>query len=179
MIDLSLNRHDFVSAVEGFAYGSHLRQHVWREIVFRNIPQMSDDDMDYFWYFFRRNLWDCYFWEVNGRMTKHCGYEDYLHALATLHRGNRYKVTFQPDNLKQPMTAECYRFGGHYRPLRIPGQESRMASFDSIIPLEWIKDVVILFMPHNKYVQEGKEDWWTNLCVYDDNTLFKSETLCR
>lgn len=179
MIDLSLNRHDFVSAVEGFAHGSHLRQHVWREIVFLNIPQMTDDDMDFFWYIFRRNLWNCYFREVNGRMTKHCGYEDYLHALATLHRGNRYKVTFQPDNLKQPMTAECYRFGGHYRPLRIPGQESRMASFDSIIPPEWIKDVVILFMPHNKYVQEGKEDWWTNLCVYDDNTLFKSETLCR
>lgn len=38
MIDLSLNRHDFVSAVEGFAHGSHLRQHVWREIVFLNIP---------------------------------------------------------------------------------------------------------------------------------------------
>lgn len=179
MIDLSLNRHDFVSAVEGFAHGSHLRQHVWREIVFLNIPQMTDDDMDFFWYIFRRNLWNCYFREVNGRMTKYCGYEDYLHALAALHRGNRYKVTFQPDNLKQPMTAECYRFGGHYRPLRIPGQESRMASFDSIIPPEWIKDVVILLMPHNKYVQEGKEDWWTNLCVYDDNTLFKSETLCR
>lgn len=40
MIDLSLDHHDFVSAIEGFAHGSHLRQHVWREIVFRNIPQI-------------------------------------------------------------------------------------------------------------------------------------------
>lgn len=48
MIKLYLNRHDFVSAVEGFARGSHLRQHVWCEIVFHNIPQMTDDDIDFF-----------------------------------------------------------------------------------------------------------------------------------
>ena len=171
MIDLSLDRHDFVAAVEGFAYGLHLRQHVWRKIVFPNISQMSDDDMDFFWYIFRRNLWDCYFREVNGCMTKHSGHEDYLHTLAALHRGNRYKVTFQPDTLKQPMTAECYRFAGRYRPLRVPGQESRMAYFDSYVPRERIKDVVTYEMPHNKYVQEGKEEWWTNLGVYDDKTL--------
>ena len=121
MIDLSLDRHDFVAAVEGFAYGSHLRQHVWRKIVFPHISQMTDDEMDFFWYIFRRNLWDCYFREVKGCMTKHSGHEDYLHTLAALHRGNRYKVTFQPDTLKQPITAECYRFAGRYRPLRIPG----------------------------------------------------------
>ena len=168
MIDLSLDRYDFVAAVEGFAYGSHLRQHVWRKFVFAHISQMSDDDMDFFWYIFRRNLWDCYFREVNGCMTKHSGHEDYLHTLAALHRGNRYKVTFQPDTLKQPMTAECYRFAGRYRPLRVPGQESRMADFDSYVPREWIKDVVTYEMPHNKYVQE---EWWTNLGVYDDKTL--------
>lgn len=168
MIDLSLDRHDFVAAVEGFAYGSHLRQHVWRKFVFTHISQMTDDEMDFFWYIFRRNLWDCYFREVNGCMTKHSGHEDYLHTLAALHRGNRYKVTFQPDTLKQPITAECYRFAGRYRPLRIPGQESRMASFDSYVPREWIRDVVTYEMPHNKYVQE---EWWTNLGVYDDKTL--------
>ena len=168
MIDLSLDRHDFVAAVEGFAHGSHLRQHVWRKIVFPHISQMTDDEMDFFWYIFRRNLWDCYFREVNGCMTKHSGHEDYLHTLAALHRGNRYKVTFQPDTFKQPITAECYRFAGRYRPLRIPGQESRMASFDSYVPREWIRDVVTYEMPHNKYVQE---EWWTNLGVYDDKTL--------
>lgn len=171
MIVLSLDRHDFVAAVEGFYHGSHLRQHVWREIVFLNIPQMTDDDMDFFWYIFRRNLWDCYFREVNGRMNKHCGHEDYLHTLAALHRGNRYKVTFQPDNLKQFMTAECYRFGGHYRPLRIPGHELHMAFFDSYIPRDWIKYVVKSPIPHNKCVQEGKEEWWKDLSVYDDKTL--------
>lgn len=168
MIDLSLDRYDFVAVVEGFAYGSHLRQHVWRKFVFAHISQMTDDEMDFFWYIFRRNLWDCYFREVNGCMTKHSGHEDYLHTLAALHRGNRYKVTFQPDTLKQPITAECYRFAGRYRPLRIPGQESRMASFDSYVPREWIRDVVTYEMPHNKYVQE---EWWTNLGVYDDKTL--------
>ena len=89
MINLSLDRHDFVAAVEGFAHGSHLRQHVWSEIVFPSIPQMTDEEMDFFWFIFRRNLWDCYFREVDGRITKRCGHEDYLHALAALHRGNR------------------------------------------------------------------------------------------
>ena len=69
------------------------------------------------------------------------------------------------------MTAECYRFGGHYRPLRIPGQKSRMASFDSYVPREWIKYVVTYEMPYNKYVQKDKEEWWTDLGIYDDKTL--------
>ena len=43
MINLNLDRHDFVAAVEGFAHGSHLRQHVWSKIVFLSIPQMTDD----------------------------------------------------------------------------------------------------------------------------------------
>ena len=171
MIDLSLDRHDFVAAVEGFAHGSHLRQHVWREIVFLNIPQMTDDGMNFFWFIFRRNLWDCYFREVNGRMTKHCGHEDYLHTLAALHRGNRYKVTFYPETQKNPMTVECYRFGGYYRPLRSPGLEDRMASFNSFIPAEWIVEVVAEPMPQNECVEESKIDWWTDLSVYDDERL--------
>lgn len=69
------------------------------------------------------------------------------------------------------MTAECYRFGGHYRPLRIPGHEVHMAFFDSFVPPEWIKEVVPYLMPLNEYVQEGKEEWWTELSVYDDEKL--------
>ena len=110
MIDLSLDRYDFVAAVEGFARGSHLRQHVWHSIVYLNMPQMSDDEMDFFWFIFRRNLWDCYFREDNGNITKQCGHRDYLHALAALHRGNRHKVTFYPGSIKHPITCECYRF---------------------------------------------------------------------
>lgn len=168
MINLSLDRHDFVACVEGFAHGSHLRQHVWREIVFLNIRQMTEDEMDFFWYIFRRNPWDCYFRERNGSMSKECGHEDYLHALAAMHRGNRYKVTFLPHNLKKRVTTECYRFAGRYRPLRVPGQESGMASFDAYVPDEWIKDVVKLDMPDNPYGLQGREYWWTDLSVYDN-----------
>lgn len=173
MIDLSLDRHDFVACVEGFAHGSHLRQHVWREIVFCNIPQMTDDEMDFFWYIFRRNLWDCYFRERNGCVIKDCGQEDYLHALAALHRGNRYKVTFLPENLKQPITVVCYRFSGHYRPLWVPGQESSMASFDAFIPDKWIEKVEKNDMPENPMVERGREDWWTDLSVYDNPKYFE------
>ena len=172
MIDLSLDRHDFVAAVEGFAHGSHLRQHVWSEIVFRSISQMTDDEMDFLWFIFRRNLWDCYFYkDKNGRITKRCGHEDYLHTLAALHRGNRYKVTFYPETQKNPMTVECYRFGGYYRPLRSRGLDDRMASFNSFIPVEWIVEAVAEPMPQNEYVEIGKEKWWTDLSIYDDESL--------
>ena len=172
MINLSLDRHDFVAAVEGFARGSHLRQHVWSEVVFPSISQMTDDEMDFLWFIFRRNLWDCYFYkDKNGRITKRCGHEDYLHTLAALHRGNRYKVTFYPETQKNPMTVECYRFGGYYRPLRSPGLDDHMASFNSFIPTEWIMKIVAMPMPQNKYVEIGKEKWWTDFSIYDDETL--------
>ena len=172
MIKLSLDRHDFVAAVEGFAHGSHLRQHVWSEIVFRSISQMTDEEMDFCWFIFRRNLWDCYFYkDKNGRITKRCGHEDYLHTLAALHRGNRYKVTFYPEIQKDPMTVECYRFGGYYRPLRSRGLDDRMASFNSFIPMEWIVEAVAEPMPQNKYVEIGKEKWWTDFSIYDDESL--------
>ena len=69
MINLNFDRFDFASAVEGFANGSHLRQHVWREHVFRSIQQMTDDEMDFLWFIFRRNLWDCYFREREGMIV--------------------------------------------------------------------------------------------------------------
>ena len=172
MIKLSLDCHDFVAAVEGFAHGSHLRQHVWSEIVFRSISQMTDEEMDFCWFIFRRNLWDCYFYkDKNGRITKRCGHEDYLHTLAALHRGNRYKVTFYPEIQKDPMTVECYRFGGYYRPLRSRGLDDRMASFNSFIPTEWIVEAVAEPMPQNEYVEIGKEKWWTDFSIYDDESL--------
>ena len=168
MINLSLDRHDFVAAVEGFAHGSHLRQHVWNEIVFLSISQMTDDEMDFLWFTFRRNLWDCYFYkDKNGRMVKRCGHEDYLHALAALHRGNRYKVTFHSLNTKNPITVECYRFGGYYRPLHPQGLKDRMASFNSFVPSEWIIKAVAKPMPQNECVEIGKEKWWIDLSIYE------------
>ena len=180
MIKLNLDRHDFVAAVEGFAHGSHLRQHVWSEIVFLSIPQMTDDEMDFFWFTFRRNLWDCYFYkDNNGSIAKRCGHEDYLHALAALHRGNRYQVTFYPATTKDPVTVECYRFGGYYRPLLSPGQNDRMASFNSFVPSEWIVDIHLEPMPQNECVEIGKEKWWTDLSIYDDATLINTSMLER
>lgn len=172
MIKLNLDRHDFVAAVEGFAHGSHLRRHVWSEIVFLSIPQMTDDEMDFFWFIFRRNLWDCYFYkDNNGSIVKRCGHEDYLHALAALHRGNRYKVTCHTLATKNPMTVECYRFGGYYRPLHPHGINDRMSSFNSFIPTEWIIEAAAEPMPQNEFVEIGKETWWTDLGIYDDELL--------
>lgn len=175
MISLSLDRHDFVSAVEGFAHGSHLRQHVWREIVFRNIPQMTDDDMDFFWYIFRRNLWDCYFRLRDGKMVCEYGSEDYLHALAALHRGNHYTILFQSPDMKGQYEVTAYRFNGLYRPLFQPHlatftfTSKYIARFTSYIPDEWIqkKEKIHFFMPNNKFVPDGRKSWWTDLDVYE------------
>lgn len=169
MIHLNLNPHDFVSAVEGFAHGSHLRQHVWREIVFRSIPQMTDDNLDFFWYIFRRNLWDCYFRKREGQMVCNFGSEDYLHALAALHRGNRYSVTFKPPKTKGLIKVTCYRFNGHFRPLYYPDlKDKRMVDFEAYVPDEWIKEKAQQAMPENRYIQDGKQDWWTDLSVYEN-----------
>lgn len=70
MIKLSLDRHDFLYALEGFAYGSHLRQHVWRTMVYASIPQMSVEDMDYFWFFLRRDFFGSYFREKKIRCKR-------------------------------------------------------------------------------------------------------------
>lgn len=171
MINLSLDCHDFVTAIEGFAHGSHLCQHVWSEIVFPSIPQMTDDEMDVLWFIFRHNLWDCYFREVDGCITKRCGHEDYLHALAALHRGNRYKVTCHTLATINPITVECYRFGGYYRPLHPHGINDRMAPFNCLVPTEWIIETVAEPMPQNEYVEIGKEKWWTDFSIYDDESL--------
>ena len=61
MIKLQLDKFDFLCAIEGFANGSHLRQHVWKEIIYKSIPQMSEDDMDFFWFYMRRDIFENYF----------------------------------------------------------------------------------------------------------------------
>lgn len=135
MIFLFLDHHDFLYAVEGFARGSHLRQHVWRDIVYKSIPQMSDDDLDYLWYFMRRDLFGCYFYELNGKRHTHVGHEDFLHALAALHRGNRYKVLFVSEAHKESHIALCYRFQKQYpSPLSHSGKRHLPATLRSLHP---------------------------------------------
>ena len=171
MITLSLDRFDFLSAVEGFARGSHLRQHVWKDIVYMSIPQMNDDDMDFFWYFFRRNLWDCYFYKLDNKEHTHVGYQDYIHALAALHRGNRYKVKFVSEADKKQHEVLCYRFDGEYRPLYIYDEngniETTLQSFDFYLPEESIKEVHHQGLPKNANIQYGHEHWWSDLEVYN------------
>lgn len=169
MINLNFDRFDFASAVEGFANGSHLRQHVWREHVFRSIQQMTDDEMDFLWFIFRRNLWDCYFREREGMIVCEYGSNDYLHALAALHRGNRYYVTFKHPQKKDLIEVTCYRFNGYFRPLYHPDHEDKqMADFEAAVPDEWIIEKTQHAMPENRHIQDGREDWWTNLSVYEN-----------
>lgn len=177
MINLSLNRKDFLYAVEGFASGSHLRQHVWQEIVYKSIPQMSDDDMDYFWFYMRRYIFERYFYELNGKKNTHFGYEDFMHALAALHRGNRYKVTFYSEIEHKQLQALCYRFEGEYHPLylyiggKVVGKtkkSSGLQSFNASVPDEWIKAVAKHKMPKNEHVELCREEWWSDLEIYDN-----------
>ena len=172
MIKLSLDHYDFLFAVEGFARGSHLRQHVWKDFVYKSIPQMSDDDMDFLCFFMRRNLWDYYFYELNGEKHTHVGYEDFVHALAALHRGNRYKVTFRSETDNKLHQALCYRFNGEYRPLHLfinkSTKDKELQRFNAIIPNDWIKTVEKYKMPENRYVEYGKECWWHDLDIYDN-----------
>ena len=81
MINLSLDRHDFLFAVEGFARGSHLRQHVWGEIVYKSIPQMSEDDLDFLWFYMRRDIFELYFYELEWQ-DEHALWLRGLHARA-------------------------------------------------------------------------------------------------
>lgn len=170
MIRLSLDRYDFVAAVEGFARGSHLRQHVWQQHVFGNIPQMSADDMDFFWYIFRRNLWECYFRSRDGKTTADCGAEDFLQTLAALHRGNRYEIDFHVPRDRRKHTALCYRFMGEYRPLYADGY-AVIENFRSVLPQEYIRRIEQRNIPQNLNVPENHMEWWTDLEVYDSADL--------
>uniref|UniRef100_UPI0040290782 hypothetical protein n=1 Tax=Alloprevotella sp. TaxID=1872471 RepID=UPI0040290782 len=188
MISLRLDRFDFVSAVEGFARGSHLQQHVWEQIVYPSIPQMSLDEMDFLWYVFRRDLWDNYFYDMNGRIAPSPGHKDYLHTLAAMHRGNRYLVTCKTGKFGCLLSAVCYRFNGEYyalyanvddgfqnfvRLLRDKGilvsyrSQKYIQRYNSIIPTDWIQTADRWPILENRYVQSGKEDWWYDLNVYD------------
>lgn len=132
---------------------------------------MSDDDMDFLWFFMRRDLWSCYFYELNGKKNTHVGCENFVHALAALHRGNRYEVTFRSEADNKLHRAMCYRFDGKYRPLHLyidkSKTEKELQGFNTFIPADWIKAVKKQKMPENKYVECGKKAWWNDLGVYD------------
>lgn len=171
MINLTLGHHDFLYAVEGFARGSHLRQHVWKDIVYKSIPQMDNDDMDFLWFYMRRDLYDCFVYDLGDKKHHHVGYEDFMHALAALHRGNRWKLTFRSDADKKDHMAICYRFNKQWHPLLLCNGVkgySELQPYAAYIPDEWIKRMWKLDTPVNRYVEQGKERWWNDLTIYDN-----------
>lgn len=173
MIKVSFDHHEFLFAIEGFARGSHLRQHVWRNIVYKAIPQMSAEDMDYLWFFLRRDIFGVYFYQNRTKF----GYYDFMHVLAALHRGNRYKVLFRSEDGSKTLRCFCYRFHGKYRPLHLYCFDEKMRrwklqhaieAFDAFIPDDRIKMAVRSRGVRNDYVEEDKEEWWNDLDIYDD-----------
>lgn len=169
MVTLHLDVHDFLHAIEGFARGSHLRQHVWSEIVYPSIPQMTDDELDFLWFMLRRNLWECYFYEISGKPCTHVGHEDFLQAMAALHRGNRWKVKFRSDADKKNHIAICYRFNEQLHPLFTidSKQQKFQPSFNAYIPSEWVITAEKKPAPENRYVECGKEEWWNDIDIYN------------
>ena len=162
MINLSLDPHDFIAAVEDFATGPQPLQYMWQEIVYKNIPQMSEDDIDFLWFYFRRNLWDFYFCNDEAR----CGAEDYLHALAALHRGNRSYVRFKSDKDGKTHIALCYTFQSKLCPLYLD-RGTTLEPFDRFISGEQVLKQTVIPMPVNKNVEVGKEEWWEDLSIYN------------
>ena len=128
---------------------------------------MSDDDLDYLWYFMRRDLFGCYFYELNGKRHTHFGHEDFLHALAALHRGNRYHVRFIAEADKKAHSALCYRFQNQYHPLFLTsGKDRSLQPYNAYIPT--VKFAKRLPFPDNRYVPAEHEHCWTHLDMYDD-----------
>lgn len=172
MIKIALDHHDFLCAIEGFARGSHLRQHVWKEIVWKSIPQMNENDMDFLWYFMRRDIWECYFHNFNGEVRRDVGWDDFLRVMAALHRGNRSIVSFKADDGKLHRVL-CYKYEGKYCPMyqSFPYQK-KMESFGSYIPNEWVASVKTFELPENPYIERGDDRHWRN-----DLSLYSSEVL--
>lgn len=151
-----LDWHDFLYAVEGFARGSHLRQHIWREIVEKYIPQMSDKERDAIWFYLRRDIWPLFF---EGKYSKSCGAEDFLHCMAAMQRNNYAEVTFREFGRPKGKlhTVLCYRFQNKWHALE---------RFTSFVPEEWMVSIKHI-KAESLYIEQGKESWWTNIDIYN------------
>lgn len=159
MITMVLDWHDFLFAIEGFARGSHLRQHIWHEIVTKYISQMSDRERDNIWFFLRRDIWPIFF---KGKSNV-CGDDDFLHCMAAMQRNNYATIVFRENGWTNGRRhrAYCYRFQNTWH------VENR---FNTFVPDEWVDSVS---RPEKGkalqplYIEKGKESWWTNLDVYN------------
>lgn len=101
--------------IEGFARGSHLRQHIWEMVVTKIIQQLTDDEKDFIWFILRRDIWDMFLGRSHYDV---CGDEDFLHCMAALHRGNHRLVKFYGAGDKSKETSiYCYRFNNAWHPI--------------------------------------------------------------
>lgn len=160
MINLKLDRKEFFAVIEGLVH----TQYVWREIVYKSIFNMNAEDLDYLWYYLRRDIHPCYFYDHDGTTEPQPGHDDFAHALAAMHRGNRYTVACQGPKQAKQHKYLCYKYNGEYRPLLNVGVTcKRFQPFDAVIPKEWIKAVGHRSVPENIYVPDDKKAWWTEL----------------
>lgn len=180
MINISLDLDSFIECVVGIAKGSHLRQRVWEELVFPCIPLLSKEDLEYLWYTFRRKLWNFYLDELN---LDHCrilpGAKEYLHVLAALHSGNRYRVKYHCDQLKKDITVECYRFDGKYYIIDGSAYAPFLYStFNSFVESE--KEIEASPIPYSPYSLTLKESifWETDPVIYDTASSSFSFSSC-
>lgn len=173
-ITLTLDHHEFYFAVRGFINGSHLTQDVFETIIFPTMRQMDAEFENYLWWVLRKNHFDGYMHKVDeGFRTDSCGAEDYMHALAMLHRRNRFMVKFEakgtPDD-EILHKALCYKFQGTFRPLKMTGERpEHCAGFNSFIPDDWVvsSEWIGHKEPVNEYVEAAHLDWWKDIDIYN------------
>ena len=172
-ITLTLDHHEFYFAVRGFINGSHLTQDVFGTIIFPAMRQMDAEFENYLWWVLRKNHFDGYMRKVDeGFRADACGAEDYMHALAMLHRRNRFMVKFVSKDTDDENVHEalCYKFQGTFRPLRMIGEKQwHGVGFNSFIPDEWVEcsEWIGLKEPVNEYVEAAHLDWWKDIDIYN------------
>ena len=159
IVTVYLDKHEILYMIEDCARGSRLSQHIWEIVVTKIIRQLTDDEMDFLWFFLRRDMWDMY---LGSSLYDVCGDEDFLHCMAALHRGNHRFVKFYCEGDKSKESyIYCYRFNNAWHPIN---------QFNQFIPEEWVISVTDPYdTEHAKCdcLEIGKEAWWNDLEVYN------------
>ena len=154
MVTATFNKHDLLYAIEGFARGSHLRQHIWEKVFIEFIPQMNEEEIFFVWYYCMRDLFECYFgwWEYPS-----CGAEDFIHCMAALDLRNRVMVKTRFEGKDEDVL--CYKFHGNYCPIK--------KSFNAYVAEQYI--VSVSDVPFDPYVHQFGNDakpWHKDINIY-------------
>ena len=151
MVTIELDKHDLLSHIEGFARGSHLRQHIWENVVVEYMPQMIQEEKDYLWYYLRRDIWPHFF----GGHIKF-GAEYFLQAMAALHKNNYYNVYLNRPSLNGARRA--YMFQNRLYP---------EYGFRSFYNDDFIQKVEKIECKENVNVPKEDMHWWNNTDIYN------------